>query len=536
MQAKYRHAAIAGFLLAGAIHVWAQRGGGDWMTLGYDAQRSNWVRGDGKISLDTMSKAGFQFLWKLKLNSAPRQMQSVTPGPLLDFYISYRGFRTLGFFGGAAGTVTGIDTDLGRLEWEKKLSPAGGGAGTVQCPGGMTTGVTRPTFAGYASNMAGFGRGRGGPAKSGVGEPHEGAVTLKQAPQQFPFPPPQQKGARRTAPAANPFARTPLMVDTVTVDGKFHAMYVSNGEEPEAAVQFVPANANAVGLLVFDNVAYVATVNGCGGVTNGLWALDLKTKAVSSWKSNGSPVGQYGFAAGPEGMLYVAAGNEVTALEPGTLRVTGTYNAGSALTSSPVVFDNKGKDLVAVTAADGALRLLDGTSLKEVAKTAPFSSGDFSGGALASWQDASNARWILAPAGGASAGGAGFSGNGDVKSGAIVAWKVVDKDGGAALEPGWVSRDMMSPLAPIVVNGVVFAVASGEYRTKDASMSAAARAQRSSKAVLYALDPSSGKELWNSGATITSFVTTGGMSAGGGRVYVGGHDGTQYAFGFYMEH
>ena len=40
----------------------------------------------------------------------------------------------------------------------------------------------------------------------------------------------------------------------------------------------------------------------------------------------------------------------------------------------------------------------------------------------------------------------------------------------------------------------------------------------------------------NSGSTITSFVHSGGLAAGGGRVYVGGHDGTQYAFGFPMEH
>jgi len=45
-----------------------------------------------------------------------------------------------------------------------------------------------------------------------------------------------------------------------------------------------------------------------------------------------------------------------------------------------------------------------------------------------------------------------------------------------------------------------------------------------------------GKELWNSGNAITSFVHSGGLAAGGGRVYVGGHDGTQYAFGFPMEH
>ena len=49
------------------------------------------------------------------------------------------------------------------------------------------------------------------------------------------------------------------------------------------------------------------------------------------------------------------------------------------------------------------------------------------------------------------------------------------------------------------------------------------------------IDPANGKELWNSGAAIASFVTSGGLAAGGGRVYVSGHDGTQYAFAFPME-
>jgi outer membrane protein assembly factor BamB len=95
---------------------------------------------------------------------------------------------------------------------------------------------------------------------------------------------------------------------------------------------------------------------------------------------------------------------------------------------------------------------------------------------------------------------------------------------------------MVSPLPPAIVNGVVFALSSGEFRSSDPQLTAAQRAQRSSPAILYALDASTGKELWNSGSTITSFVHSGGLAAGGGRVYVGGYDGTQYAFGFPMEH
>ena len=60
--------------------------------------------------------------------------------------------------------------------------------------------------------------------------------------------------------------------------------------------------------------------------------------------------------------------------------------------------------------------------------------------------------------------------------------------------------------------------------------------KRGTPAVLYALDAATGKDVWNSGKSMTSFVTTGGMSAGGGRVYVSTHDGIQYAFGIPMEH
>jgi outer membrane protein assembly factor BamB len=55
-------------------------------------------------------------------------------------------------------------------------------------------------------------------------------------------------------------------------------------------------------------------------------------------------------------------------------------------------------------------------------------------------------------------------------------------------------------------------------------------------AVLYAFDSADGKELWSSGKTIASPVHSGGLAAGGGRIYVSDHEGTQYAFGMPMEH
>ena len=112
--------------------------------------------------------------------------------------------------------------------------------------------------------------------------------------------------------------------------------------------------------------------------------------------------------------------------------------------------------------------------------------------------------------------------------------EVVDRNGSPSLKPGWISRDMVAPLPPIVINGVVFAASSGA--ASDTSLSAEQRAERSSPAVLYALDGATGKVLWESGDAIASFAPRSGLSGGAGTVYLSDYQGTLYAFGFPMEH
>jgi outer membrane protein assembly factor BamB len=130
---------------------------------------------------------------------------------------------------------------------------------------------------------------------------------------------------------------------------------------------------------------------------------------------------------------------------------------------------------------------------------------------------------VLAPVGGALGAGAGLSGNGAVANGALAAWKLAEKNGSLVFNGGWVSRDMESPLPPIVVNGVVFAAAGGNLG-------------RSTPAVLYALDGATGRVIWDSGKTITAPAPGTGLASGGGTVYLGARDGVLYAFGFPIEH
>jgi len=324
-------------------------------------------------------------------------------------------------------------------------------------------------------------------------------------------------------------------------------MHLSNGADYQPPVKFLPPNANAQGLIVVDNVAYVVTQGSCGGAPNGVWALDLVSKQVTTWKANVS--GSAGIAFGGAGTLYVTTGsggergNSLVALEAKTLKVKGWYTAGNQeFSSSPVIFEYKGKTLIAAATKDGRIHLLDSANLASDHRT-PLSTtpalskaANFAPGSLASWQDSNGMRWVLAPVAGPLAADAGFATNGTITNGAVVAWKVVEQNGTPTLQPGWASREMVSPLPPTIINGVVFATSSGEFRTNDSKMTAAQRAQRSSHAVLYALDGTTGKELWSSGTQITSFTRGGALSGGMGQVYLCTYDGTLYAFGFPMEH
>ena len=104
-----------------------------------------------------------------------------------------------------------------------------------------------------------------------------------------------------------------------------------------------------------------------------------------------------------------------------------------------------------------------------------------------------------------------------------MALKLTDAAGTVSLEPGWVSHDLSAPATPVIVNGVVFALATGAL---------ASGTGRGTPAVLHAYDGVTGKPLWNSGKSMLTSASPGSLWSGLGQIYVGMHDGTLYAFGF----
>jgi PQQ-like domain len=514
--AMHRVVRLIGLCLIPAItgggSAWAQGrgGGGNWPTAGSDPQRTSWVRADAKISKDSLEKPGFQLLWKSKLDNQTRQLRSLTQPLLLQNIISYKGFKALAFVGGSADNVYSIDYDLNRLFWTTHLSSGVTAPGTAACPAALTT-ITRA--AAVAAPAAG---GRGG---RGAGGPAAGSNT----------------------------------VYAISSGGMVHVLNVQTGEDLNPPIKFLPAGATAVGSMVVGTTLYAATTDNCGGAPNGVYALDMSgdAKTVSAWDAKGATIaGTVAPTFGSDGTLYAATGggtsdsaNAVVALEATGLTAKDWFSAGtSPFTSAPVVFQLQGKDAIAAANRDGRIYLLDSASLggadhkTPLARSAQYATGfgDFMPGALATWQDAAGTRWIAVPTGSTPAADAKFTAaNGTVTSGALVTFKVTGTAAAPTLEPGWVSRDLSSPVTPLVMNGVIFVVAGGG--AGGPQLTAAARAQRSKPAVLYALDAATGRELWNSGTSITSPVFGVGPSGGDGQVYVVTHDGTLYAFGMPME-
>jgi outer membrane protein assembly factor BamB len=170
-------------------------------------------------------------------------------------------------------------------------------------------------------------------------------------------------------------------------------------------------------------------------------------------------------------------------------------------------------------------------------------------GALAVWQDASGAQWIVVP----------FWGPVSTEfkapieharpvQGGVAAYKVEERSGKWQLTPAWLSRDMNLAENAIVANGVVFAYDSGEDATQVVQDSAwdegsgsrygggldsgaPRRIPGSTYSTLYALDAQTGKELWSSGKQVASWSHFSGLTVANGRAYVATFDGTLYCFG-----
>ena len=133
-----------------------------------------------------------------------------------------------------------------------------------------------------------------------------------------------------------------------------------------------------------------------------------------------------------------------------------------------------------------------------------------------------------------------------------MAFQVIVQGGTPALVPKWVSRDFAVPDSPVIANGVIYAMSTGEntlqrhtdpryhaiYQKpgapplpKTGILTAAERGQNVTHAILYALDAATGKELYSSADAIDDWTHLSSVTVVDGMVYATTRTTTVYAFG-----
>ncbi|HEX4487918.1 MAG TPA: PQQ-binding-like beta-propeller repeat protein [Terriglobales bacterium] len=489
----------------------------EWLTSSGDAARDGWQKIDGKITTKNVKK--LQMLWKVKVEAKTVGMQSFREPLIVSGVKTAEGARTVAIFAAAANQVFAVDAENGKVIWKTKLK--------------------------WSSEK---------PEEPGEGQ---GFICTN---------------ALSATPVVSPIDAPVRRAYVVASDGYLHILDLSTGEETEAAIQVMSLPyGKPYGLNLVNNVIYTVTGQGCGGVLNLLYAVNLANKKliVSSppqaglWGTAGPSVGSDGtiyFESG-DGPYDASLGKLSTSVEAFTfandqLTLKDYYSPSNHIWLSrrdldmnitPVIFPYKGRDLVVGSGKEGRYFVMDSKSLGGTDHMTPlFRSELYSNknvnfqtegtwGSLASWEEKNGTRWVLGPTGGETA--VKFPKSyGATPNGGIIALKLKENNGKTELEPAWQSVNMMTSEPPVIVNGVAFVLAGGEFtgQANDAEgglYSAKERIERSVPAKLYALDAVTGKELYSSGNQITSFLHQAGLSVAQDKVMFGTFDGTIYCFG-----
>jgi len=483
--------------------------------FGGNPQRTGWAEGEKDI--DRNNAKDLTLLWKASLDNQARELTSLTAPVAAEWVVTTTGMKEIVVVGGASDNLFALDAETGKELWKK-------------------------TF------------------------------TAETKPKQSPF-----------WLCPNALNATPLIakrgldvvVFTISADGKLHTLDVHNGEDKVPPVQFVPPYSKNWSLGIQHNVLYTTTSQGCNGAKSGVYAMDLSDHKVTFFQAspNGAGVwGRAGAVISPAGMVYAQTGDgeydakagkfpdTVLQLSAPDLKLVDYYTPSNHAyltrkdldsgSMSAVYFPFKDWQLLASGGKEGVIALLDAKGIGGAEHKTPLyrspqlvnEEADFAGrgfwGSFATWKDDAGERWLYAPAlGEASAKGGPYAhNNGPAPNGSILAFKVEEKDGKPVLTPAWISRDMNVPDPPIVANGVVYAVSTGEFtrqwKPEGGLFNSKERADRhTGNAILYAFDSATGKELFSSGKTMPGWTHFSGIALSGGKIFVTTYDSTVYAFG-----
>jgi len=485
----------------------------NWLTYGGDPQRDGWSREESELSRENVGK--LKLLWTAKLNNEPRELTSLTEPVVLGTQYTPKGAMDVVIVAGSSDNLYALDSDTGKVVWSRQFK-------TEQ-------------------------------------KPKQAAEWLC-------------PNALNATPVIDPATK---LVYVIAADGTLHTVQAISGEEMSTPIQLVPPFAKTWSLNLVNGILYTSVSQGCNGAKSGVVTLNVKAKETTPhffqtapagagvWGRGGVPVDPAtGISYGVTGDAPVDPakgkyGDTVIAVDAaGKLLDYFTPSNWEWITRkdldmgniTPVLFPFSGKKLLVTGGKEGVLYMLDTASLGGADHHTPLFKSPricnddqtFQGqgiwGALASASDGDGTTWVYAPIWGPPAATARFPvTHGDAAQGSIMAFKVTSDGGKPVLTPAWMSGNLSVPEPPVVANGLVFALSTGENVTQvDANglLSSAQRSVTKGHAVLYAFDAKTGEQLYSSGDDIKDWSHFAGITVINGHVYAVTHNSTVYAFGF----
>jgi outer membrane protein assembly factor BamB len=514
----------------------------DWTTWGYDQQRSGWNQGETSLSKTNVSD--LKLLWSTQLSTPPQGVVlSTLTAPLVAEGVSTpQGVKNLVFLLGADDTVFALAADTGKVFWQKTFpNPA--------------TPIWPATW--LCSNTV-----------------NDTPVIDKQN----------------------------SIIFLITSDGKLRGLDLGDGTDRMTPAHMIEPFARAWSLNLIDNIVYTTSGRGCGQlpavkgakppvVPGSVSAMDVSdlahpqlTRFYTSGNKYAGPWGRGGVTKGPNGTvitqtadgLYDPAagdfGETVLKLAPKATRLLDSFTPANWQflntqdldfgSSSSDVFPFENRMLVAVAGKEGVLYLLDATDLgggrpnhstplyksPQLGNDAAEGKNPGQGvwGAITTYETVDSKRFLYVPLWGPPSKNAPqfkFSG-GAAPHGSIMAFQVVAEGDKVSLIPQWTSPDMIVPDPPVVANGVLYAVQTGEqtiqspaslHGTQDEinhnALSAKYRSTPVNNLILFAFDAETGKQLYSSDKLIPDWVHFSEPVVALGKVFIVTHDARLYAFG-----
>ena len=522
----------------------------DWPTWGYDQERSGWNRGETTLSPRNVGRLKMQWTAELGVPTDNNVLSTMTAPVIAGGVQTASGVKDILYVLGANDVLYAVDAANGQKLWEKSypnpIKPTK--AADWLCPN--TTNAT-PTVD----------KARG-------------------------------------------------LVFFLPSDGKLRAVSLADGAEKMTPVEFVTPFARAWSLNLVDEIVYTTSGRACGEVQDlrspmGAAALsglvrkgdgplldasavqaadtrDLSKPSVTRFYTSGArpaaPWGRGSTAKGPDGRIYLetsdglydpAAGNFSTSilrLSPHAARLVDSFTprvykhnnqkdlSGSA---SPVVFNFKGRTLVAVSQKEAVLRILDAAKMGGDDHMTPLFESSKLGndqetgtdpgrgvwGAITTYETPDGRRFLYLPMlGNPSKDAPVFPvTNGPIPNGSVMAFEVLEKDGKIVAEARWTSTDMVMPDPPVVANGVLYALQSAGQAMQNYVKPGDKRLPRDVSAVLrstpvtnlrlFAYDAVTGKPLYDSKQIMKGWVHFSEPVVALGKVFVVTHDAKVHAFG-----